>query len=640
MPTSAAFPGSLLRFGPFEFEASSGRLRRNGKAIRLQPQPAKVMALLLSRPGQLITREEFQQEVWGKDTFVDFERGLNFCIRQIRATLEDSSDQPKFVETIARRGYRFIADVNSSPGSSSSTPKTLPHSAGGNLWPFSRVLALAAPLSLVGLLTFGALTAFRSGSSLRPAKLVSVHSIAVLPLENLSGDPSQEYFADGMTEALTTNLAKISALRVIARTSMMGYKNKSQSLPDIAQEFGVDAVVEGSVARSGDQVRVTAHLVEAVTQSQLWADTYDRNTRDVLTLESEIAKSIVDQIQVKLTPDERARLTIPRPVNPEAHEAYLRGRYFWGKQTCDGLNKALSYFNESVERDASFAPPQVGMAESYYKQALYDCAPAPQVIPKAKQAALKALALDEGSGEAHAALGAILFFHEWNWVAAEREFKRALDLSPNYPTAHAWYATLLLVLGREKEASTQLTLAHQLDPISLHTNSLLEYLLYVSRQYDKAVDLGAKTLEMYPDAPAGVHMNLAEAYEKAGKSDQAMSEYMTGERLQGTDTETLAAFRRAYEQSGIAGYHEQAFSTARAHLKPGDSLCDIYPGDYLRMGDKQHAFQCLGELYQEHSNAIAWLTVDPVWDSVRSDARFQQLLRKVGFPQYHQATER
>src|SRR5438128_522341 len=438
---------SVVRFGAYEVSLQSGEVRKAGLRIRVQQQPMKLLEILLERPGEVVTREELRSRVWADESFGDFDQAVNIAIAKLRSALGDSADNPRFIETLPKRGYRFIADVSvvdadARPKRSEFAARDLPATEPGDklqgaglavapkrrLWPALRVIvALALVLGLPIL----AVWLFRS----RGRAPTGIRSLAVLPLDNLSGDASQNYFADGMTDELITDLAQISALRVISRTSVMVYKGARKPLPEIARELNVDAVVEGTVLRSGEQVRVTAQLIQAPADKHLWAESYEGNLRDTLVLQKRVARAIVERIRIELTPQEQAGLKDVKAVNPEAYEDYLKGRYFWNKRTADGMKKAIDYFNQVIAKDPNYAPAYSGLADSYALLSESPHESRADALNKARVAADKALALDNKLAEAHVSRG-LLFVEDLNFKAAEQEYQRAIELNPNYAFAH------------------------------------------------------------------------------------------------------------------------------------------------------------------------------------------------------------
>src|SRR5437899_5583015 len=476
----------------------TGELRRNRTSLKLQPQPAKVLALLVSRPGEIVTRQDLAQQVWGSETFVDFEQGLNFAIRQIRSALEDDAEHPRFLETLPKRGYRFTALVSGAAPSQIEipAPSLAPLPPRRRLLlryglAFMTIAAVALTLALAS--DWGHL---RQRLSSRATSAPRIESLAVLPLHNLSHDSEQEYFSDVMTDELITDLAKFGGLRVTSHTSVERYKDTKRPLPEIARELGVDAVVEGTVTRSGDRVRITAQLIDGRSDRHLWAESYERDLRDVLALQNEVSGDIAKEIQIKVTHPEKSLLASARPVSPEAHEAYLKGRYFWNKRSEEGVRKGIDYFEQATRIDPNYAVAYAGLAESYIVLNGYRFLPPTQAFPKAHAAALKALELDERLAEAHTSLGSYQWEYEWDKSGAEKEFRRAIELNPSYATAHAWYAEELAALGRGDQALAEIRRAREVDPLSLPISVVAGWILYVERDNDQAIDQFQRTLEL------------------------------------------------------------------------------------------------------------------------------------------------
>ena len=487
---------------------------------------------------------------------------------------------------------------------------------------------LAVPAVIV--LTLAALVGFNVGG-LRQRLLgrggpPRIESLAVLPLANLSGDPQQDYFAEGMTEALIGDLAKISSLRVISRTSVMRYKGSDKSLPQIAKELKVDAVVEGSVQRVGDRVRITAQLIHAPTDTHLWANSYERDLRDVLTLQSEVAQAIADQIRVKMTAQEQARLAGGRPVNPAAHEAYLKGRYYLEKWSPDGAKKAEEYFRQAVAQDPNYGPAYAGLAETY-TWGVPGLSPE-EGAARAKAAALKALASDDTLGEAHASLAIVYLQSDWDFPAAEREFKKAVELNPNYGPAHHWYSHLLLSMGRFDESLTESQRFVELDPLSPapHLHLGLHYL--IARQYDECIRQELKTLQMDPNYILA-HSQLGQAYLFKGMYAEALRELEKARELSGGDKTNTARLAHAY---GVAGRKDEARKLLQELLSTPGHGQEI-PGGvaivYLGLGENEKALEWLLKAYEKQPYWSADLKVDPLFDPLRSDPRFQALLRRL-----------
>jgi TolB-like protein/DNA-binding winged helix-turn-helix (wHTH) protein/Tfp pilus assembly protein PilF len=619
----------LLRFGQFELDLRTAEIYKEGKRIKLQEQPCQVLALLIERPGEMVSREELRKKLWPTDTFVDFDHGVNIAINKLRDALGDSPEKPRFIETLPRRGYRFIAPVDapkiSRDGEPSAQVTSSPAEQAGSgsiTWRRALLPALLA-LSLV-VVFFSIFRYWRERSAES-----SIRSLAVLPFENFSGDPSQEYFVDGMTDELTTNLAKIKSLRVISRTSAMKYKNVRAPLAEIARTLRVDAVVEGSVVRSGDKLRITAQLIDARTDRHLWAEDYNRDLRDVVAVQDEVARRIAQEIRTTLTPEERAQLTSQRQVNPEAYEAYLRGRYFWNKRTEEAVRKAIPYFEQSMSKDPNYPLAYDGLADCWLSLGWYGYLSPKETFPQAKAAAMKALELDATLGEAHTSLAFANMNYDWDWSAAEREFQKAIELNPNYANAHHWYADYLSAVGRHEQAVTESKRALELDPLSPIINAWLGWRYFFARQYDLAIEQYLKTLEMDPTfVPA--HLVLGQGYEQKSMTEKAIDELKKAVSLSGGSSLYVSSLAHAYAIAGRRSEAEmllrQLNERAQNTYVPSFHIAIIYAG----LGQKHQALVWLEKGYQERSTWMVWLRVDPRLDVLRSDPRFQDLLRRVG----------
>jgi TolB-like protein/DNA-binding winged helix-turn-helix (wHTH) protein/Tfp pilus assembly protein PilF len=631
-------PAGRLRFGVFEADVRTGELTKHGKRLRLQQQPFQLLAMLLERPGELVTREELSSRLWPQ-TIVDFDHGLNKAIGKIRDALGDSSENPRFIETVARRGYRFLADVAVVPagqpataandlaplgdsglhgrGDAGKSPRRLTARAWG-LFGFGLALVLAASLSWI----------LYPRSHPSPA----IRSLAVLPLENLSGDPAQDYFAEGMTDELITRLAQISALRVISRTSVMTYKSVRKSLPEIARELNVDAVVEGSVSRSGERVRITAQLIQVPADTYIWAQTYDEDFQDTLALQSKVARDIAEQIQVTLSRQEQAALVKSKTVNPEAYEDYLKGRYFWNKRTGDGLKKAIEYFSRAIKTDPTYAEAYSGLADSYALSGdwEYGVLAPKDAFSKAKAAATKALELDDSLGQAHTSLAFALDLYGWDWDAAEEEYKLAIKLNPGYATAHHWYAWHLMVTGRSSEGILEQRKAENLDPLSLIISADMADALCIAHRYDESVQESKKTLEMDPGF-AVAHYELGQAFTQKHMYDEAIAEFQRAIDLSGHSGAFDSNLAYVYAVSGRKEEATQIVKNLEARHDENPSTDANVALIYVGLGDQDQAMNWLGKAYEARFNPSILLR--PVFDPLRSDARFQGLLRRIGLPQ-------
>jgi TolB-like protein/DNA-binding winged helix-turn-helix (wHTH) protein/Flp pilus assembly protein TadD len=631
-----------LLFGVFELDLRAGELRKHGLRVRLQEQPFQVLAMLLEHHGEVLTREELQKKLWPADTFVDFDHGLNKAINKIREALSDSAESPRFVETVARRGYRFLAEVKVSdaPPLRSLELATQPHTAAeardrpdlaGKLKiPKHLVPPLAWKISVFVLLVLMAsLATWKLHSWQRPSPVI--RSLAVLPFESLSSDASQDYFADGMTDELISDLGQVSALRVVSRTSVMAYKRARKPLPQIARELNVDAVVEGSVLRSGDQVRITAQLIEASADKHLWSQSYEGELRDTLGLQNKVAKAIADQIGISLNPLEQAALKNEKVVNPEAYVSYLKGRYFWNKRTADSLKVALAYFNQAIEEDPKFAQGYSGLADTYdlLGDWQYAVMTPKEALPKAKAAAIKALGLDGALGEAHNSLAFCLDGFDWDFDSAGREFRRAIELNPGYATAHHWYAWHLSLLGRYDSAIAEMRKAENLDPLSLVINADLAELLVLAHSYDESIRQSRKTIEMDPNFGLA-HNHLAQAYLQKRMNNEAVAELQIAVQLSGGSPTCIANLARAYVASGKRSEAEKLLSHLKKRSNPSSSHASEIAVIYASLGDTDQAMDWLEKSYEERFNPGVLLR--PGFDPLRSDPRFEDLVRRIGFP--------
>jgi TolB-like protein/DNA-binding winged helix-turn-helix (wHTH) protein/Flp pilus assembly protein TadD len=645
-PMESLPPNSVVRFGTFEVSLQSGEVRKAGLRIRVQQQPMKLLGILLEHPGEVVTREELRSRVWPNESFGDFDQALNIAIGKLRNALGDSAENPRFIETLPKRGYRFIANVTVLDANARSK---MPESVGGELlgtqakkpepghdvqdagWALASkrrlgltrrvIIASAVVLSLSIL----AVWLFRS----RTPAPAGIRSLAVLPLESLSGDASQNYFADGMTDELITDLAQISALRVISRTSVVVYKGARKPLPQIARELNVDAVVEGTVLRSGDRVRITAQLIEAATDKHLWSQSYESELRDTLALQSRVARAIADQIRISLTPREQAALKNVKVVNPEAYESYLKGRYFWNKRTADGLKVALAYFNEATDEDPKYAQAYAGLADTYALLGdwQYAVMTPREAFPKAKAAAIKALELDSTLGEAHNSLAFVLDGFDWNFDAAGNEFRRAIELNPGYATARHWYAWHLGLLGRFDEAIAEMKKAQNLDPLSLIINADLAEILVLAHRYDESIAQSRKTIEMDPNF-ALAHNQLAQAYLAKHEYAEAVEELRKAVQLSGDAPTCVANLARAYVAVDKRSDAEKLLSDLRKRSSPAYSNAPEIAIIYVSLGDNDQAMNWLEKGYEERFNPGVLLR--PGFDPLRSDPRFQNLLRRIG----------
>jgi TolB-like protein/Tfp pilus assembly protein PilF len=578
----------VLRFESFELDLRAEQLRKRGVKLRLRGQPLKVLATLLMRAPDVVTREELHEEIWPADTFVDFDHGLHNAIARLRQVLGDSAEKPRFIETLPRRGYRFVGQLQNDK------PKNPTSAADAN-----------------------------------KIDVRNIRAIAVLPLEDLSEDSRHEYFSDSMTEALINSLARIKLLRVISRTSAMQYKGAGRSLPEIAHQLKVDAVIEGSVLRAGERVRITTRLIHAASDQHLWAETYDRDFLDILSLQSEISRQVANEVRIILSPEENARLASGRLVNREAHEAYLKARYYWNKRSEDGVKKAVEYFRRAIDSDPTYARGYAGLADCYHILGYYNTLSPKEAYPKAKAAALKALELDPSLAEPHASLGVIHRDYEWNWAAAETEFQRAIELNPGYVEAYHWRTTLFGMLGRKQEALEGKAGALAMDPLSVVIRTDLARMLYFFRDYDRSLQEFQAAIEMDPNF-GSAHLWMAHVYQQKGLVDGALSELKEGLRLSGESAYALAKLGHGYALAGLRddaqAILKQLLTSARQkHVSPYD-IAMIHVG----LGQIDQAFACLESAYEQRSLWLGYLKVEPQLDALRSDPRFRRMLDRLG----------
>ena len=585
----------VIRFGPFEADLHAGELRRHGLRIKLQEQPFQILAMLLKRPGDVVTREELQKKLWPTDTFVDFDHGLGSAINKLRQALGDSAENPRYIETLPKRGFRFIAVVERGRGAS-----------GYFIW--QRWHTRGAPQGKV--------------------------MLVVLPFENLSRDPEQEFFSDGMTEEMITQLGGLEPQRlgVIARASAMQYKQSTKSAAQIGGELGVDYLLEGSARRAGGRVRITAQLIQVRDETHVWAESYEGDLRDILKLQREVAAAVAREIQLKLTPQQQARLGSTRPVNPEAHEAYLKGRFFWNKFTVEGLLRSQEYFQQAIDKDREYAPAYAGLATSYALQGNLSVLPPQEAYPRSKAAAARAIQLDETVIEAHSALGWPTMFYDRDWAGAEREFKRAIEINPSNAGAHQGHAFYFVVREQFDQALAEIQRARELDPLSLIINSDVGFVEVFARQYDQALKQLQRTLEMDPNFPPA-HWVLSHAYEAKGLFREANAEDLKAGAFMRRNSSWVAEIQTAYDTSGWKGSWRKRLELMLAAQAKGEHIPPYWLAmTYIRLGERQKALGWLEQAVEERFHLVVFLKVDPQFDSLRDEPRFHALLRRIGLP--------
>ena len=646
-------PSKLVRFGVFEVDLQTSELWKQGRKVRLREQPCRILSILLEERGAVVTREELTKRLWSEGTFVDFDHSLNTAVMRLREALGDSSDHPRFIETLPRHGYRFIAQVEEVPASevrradsgndrpselaapvNTSAQGAVPSSRTNSPLSFTRRTFLIAGLVTAATALFAAVTIHfvRAGAAV-DLRGAPIKSLVVLPFENLSEDKDQQYFTDGMTDELTAHLAKIHQLRVISRTSAMGYKGTHKTLSEIAGDLHVDAVIEGTILRSGNRVRITAELVQVSTDRHLWAETYESPIDDVLALQSRVATAIANEIRVNLTPEEQRLLANSKPVSAEAYENYLKGRYYWNKRSEGGLRKAIEYFQAATEKEPRYALAFAGLADCYsiIGSAIIGDVPSQEVASQARSAALKALELDPSLAEAQTSLATVRFNYDWDWNAASIGFQRSIELNPGYATAYQRYSLYLMAMGRIQESLLQMNRARDLEPLSISTNFSLGWRLYMARRYDQAIEQLRNTLEMDPDfgLPRTV---LGQAYEHKGSYAQAIGELQKAVSISHGSPAMLGALGHAFATAGNRPEAEKILvqmnkSSKTRYVSPF-YVAMVYAG----LHEDDNALAWLEKAYNDRSNAIIFLKVDPAFDGMRSNARFQALLTRLAEP--------
>jgi TolB-like protein len=591
------------------------------------------LQILLENASEPVSREEFRRQLWPSDTFVDFEHGLNTSVKELRAVLSDSPDKPRYIETLPKLGYRFLAEVRQAPAKEPAIEKSQDEPQPSLVstqprWPASRRWVVAA--SITAILAAG-LTLYLRATHFRPKSLPKGGRVmlAVLPFDNLTGDVGQDYFSDGLTEEMITQLGRLNPQRlgVIARTSVMHYKHSQEAIGQIGRDLGVQYVLEGSVRRDSGQMRITAQLIQVNDQTHLWAGQYNRELKDLLLVQGEIAREVSDEIQIAFDDHKLATPMVQPPVSPqvlEAHNLYLQGLYFWNKRTLEGFEKAIDYFQRAISKDPNSARAYAGLADSYILLEEYSF-PQPELIQKGRVAALRALEIDPNLAEAHTALALIVENFDWDWETAEKEYRRAIELDPNYATAHHWYAEYLMWLGRFDEALHESELARQLDPLSLIIAVDRAEIFYFSRQYDRAIEQFRYVRAMDPEFP---HTGLIVlVYLQKGMLAEAEA-LLPHKPID--DPHYWATVVDVYYRSGQQERARHALEKLLvwSRSRPVDPRSIV--SAYLAVGDKDKALASLEKAYAQHSSLMVYLKVDPMFDPLRSDSRFQRLIHGVG----------
>lgn len=635
---------TTYKFGPFELRCRTRELYKQGIRLKLRPQPMRVLRILAERAGDLVTREELHKLLWAEETFVDFEHGLNTSIKELRATLNDSANAPRYVETLPKLGYRMIVPVEADKAGTTAVEAVPSETAGliaptaprveeagipadarpreSRFWIWAMAFGVGAAL-LLGIVGY---VRWRHMQSQQPATSGRL-MLAVLPFENLTGDQAQEYFADGLTEEMIAQLGRIDAERlgVIARTSVVRYKGSGLQPQSIGRDLGVQYLLEGSVRRDAEKVRVSAELIRVGDQSPVWGKQYDRELSSVLALQAEIAQEIAGEIRLSLGGTKNSQSASKHQVTPEAYDLYLRGRYFWHGRSTEGLLRASDYFQQAVEKDPQYARAYAGLADSNAVLGEYILRPPNEVMPKARAAALRAIELDPTLAEGHASLAVVAQNYDWDWKLVEAEYRKAIELDPNYATAHHWYAESLALTGRFNEAIGEIERARQLDPLSLIVAADRGAIFYFARRYDQAIEQFRSVLEMDPGFGRG-HI-IALAYLQKGMNAEALEEAEKWEREEKGPWNLMML---AYI-SGSVGKAEEA-RAARAELdnmyRVGKADAIMMASAYIGEKNNEKAIEMLQKAYEQHTISTA-LKVDATFDPLRGDARFRELLRRM-----------
>jgi TolB-like protein/DNA-binding winged helix-turn-helix (wHTH) protein/Tfp pilus assembly protein PilF len=658
-----------IRTGLFEIDLAAGQVHKNGRRLPLQEQPFRVLAMLLDRPGEVVTRQELQARLWPADTYVGFDEGLNTAIRKLRMVFGDSAGNPRFIETLPRRGYRFIAPVTETPTATglsgqgtaimdvtgidgddavvdsdlheqdkaAGTAPDFPALASSvRRWPWKPAVAVAAFLVLA--LTVIAYLV-RSRPSPPPAKRAM---LAILPFQNLSNDPGQEYFSDGLTEETITDLGQLSPehLGVIARTSAMAYKHTDKTVSQIGRELGVDYILEGSVRRGGGTVRVSAQLIRVSDQTHLWAQNYDRELQDLLDVQNDLGRAIAEQVRANLTPQQQIELSKKHMVNPEAYDLYLKGRFYWNQRTPAAIKESIGYFQEAISQDANFALAYAGLADAYNISNIIGPYSPKESFPQARAAAMKAILLDPSLAEAHAALGMEKSHYEFDFPGAEREFLKAIEVNPNSTYAHLFYSNCFLMpMGRKAQAIAENKRALELDPLSLPINNFMGMTYMFAADYGSAYRQFQHTIAMDPTFPLA-HQYFSWLLFTMGRYEEAIREQEKSEVLSGSSPEQAATeatiLLRAFKTGGEKRLWQKHLELdLQAMKKPGTYASpSMLAADYALAGENDKAFAWLEKGYEEREGQdLSLLKLDPTYKNLRNDPRFSALLRKLGLPE-------
>jgi TolB-like protein/DNA-binding winged helix-turn-helix (wHTH) protein/Tfp pilus assembly protein PilF len=628
-------------------------LLREGNQVRLPAKAFEILLVLLEGKGRLVEKDELMQRVW-PDAVVE-ENNLTVNISALRKSLTETPGEHRYVVTVPGRGYQFVADVQQldEARSRGSEPDALANqevaeiravakTSGGGSYPRPRssaenigdenkryqrgVLLLLAPVFATAIIV----SYFAYSRHLATVSKPGITSIAVLPFANETGDANADYLSDGIPESLINSLSQLAGVKVIARSSAFKYKGTDADLQDVAKALGVEAILTGKVTQRGENLSISVELIHASDKTQMWGEHYERKMSDILAIQREITSEIIEKLKLKVSGEDQ-RAAKHYTESNEAYQLYLLGRFYWNKRTAEALQKSIEYFNQAINKDPHFALAYAGLADSYVVPA--NRLSPRDAMPKAKAAAIRALELDETLAEAHVSLGRVLAAYDWDWDGAEKEYKRAIELNPRYAIAHQWYGGYLAVMGRSDEAIAERKLAQELEPLSLTINFELGLAFYHARAYDQAIEQLQKTLELDQHFPAALNL-LPAAYEQKGLNSQAVAEFKKSIPLIAASESTLskAGLGHVY---GVTGRKNEARAvltelkqTSEKEYLPATSIALVYAG----LGEKDQAFVWLEKAYEQRAFHLQWIKLEPRWDSLRSDPRFEDLVRRIGLP--------
>jgi TolB-like protein/DNA-binding winged helix-turn-helix (wHTH) protein/Tfp pilus assembly protein PilF len=618
----------FYEFGPFRLDPVERLLLLNNQTIPLAPKAFETLLLLVENSGHLLTKDELMKRLW-PGTFVE-EVNLAQNISAIRRVLDHKNGEAHYIETVAKGGYRFTSETRKvvpEPPAAMPVPETM-----RQRWSMARLVVTASATILViaSALLVPRLARLREKVTTATPGTTAIRSIAVLPLVNLSSDPAQEYFSDGLTDELITKLAQVGALQVISRTSVIGYKHSVKKAPEIGAELHVDSLVEGTIERVSDRVRIRVQLIRASTDQHIWAESYDRDLKDVLQLESDVAHEIAQQIG-QATYEQPGRLARERPVSTEAHENYLRGRYRWNQRSESGLRAAINHFQKAIELEPRYAQAYAGIADAHIMMANWGYVPATEGYPKAETAARKALELDDQLAEAQTSLAYATFLYDWDWSGAEKRFRRAIELNPNYATAHHFYSVYLMASGRHAEAQAEIKRARELDPLSIIINSVVGWIYYEGRQYPQAIRECEKTFEMDPNYVPAL-LDLGSVYLRTGEYDKAIAQFERAKNVGEHKGVALSHLAQARAMSGDRAEAHKMLLALQGPSSPGFVSAWDFAQIHIALGEKSKALDFLEKAADQHFGWVVILAVDPAFDTLRAEPRFKALQQRVAIP--------